>query len=196
MRPLLLLTICAALVAACGGDGAVRSTELRPADDRPPAPELVAETLDGEMLALAELTGPVVVNFWASWCGPCVAEAPELRNVALGYADRGVSVVGVNVRDTPVNARRFESDLDIPFPSWLDPSSEIAAAFGGIGPAGLPSTLVLDADHRVAVRLFGAVTYTQLRGYLEPLLEEAGRAEEAAAPADRLAAAKTGTVTP
>jgi thiol-disulfide isomerase/thioredoxin len=181
MRRLLLLTICAALVAACASDDALRSPELRAAGDRPAAPDLVAETLDGETLALSELSGPVVVNFWASWCGPCVTEAPELRNVALGYEDRGVSVVGVNVRDTPVNARRFESDLDIPFPSWADPSSQIAASFGGIGPAGLPSTLVLDAEHRVAVRLFGAVTYTQLREYLEPLLAEAGRAEERAA---------------
>jgi thiol-disulfide isomerase/thioredoxin len=182
MRTLLLLSICAVLVAACSSDGsALRSRELRAPEDRPPAPDLVAETLDGEELALRTLSGPVVVNFWASWCGPCVTEAPELRNVALGYADRGVSVVGVNVRDTAVNARRFEADLDIPFPSWLDPSSEIAAAFGGIGPAGLPSTLLLDEEHRVAVRLFGAVTYTQLRGYLEPLLAEAGRGEDAAA---------------
>jgi thiol-disulfide isomerase/thioredoxin len=181
MRRLLLLIICAALLGACAGNDPRQSRELRAPEDRPPAPDLVAETLDGEMLALSELSGPVVVNFWASWCGPCVTEAPELRNIALGYADRGVSVVGVNVRDTAVNARRFEADLDIPFPSWLDPSSEIAAAFGGIGPAGLPSTLLLDEEHRVAVRLFGAVTYTQLRGYLEPLLAEAGRGEDAAA---------------
>jgi thiol-disulfide isomerase/thioredoxin len=130
----------------------------------------------GERFALADHLGdrPLVVNFWASWCGPCVAEAPELRNVALGYADAGVRVVGVNVKDSLVNARRFESDLGIPFPSWADPSSEIAAAFGGIGPAALPSTLILDAERRVAVRLFGAVTFTQLRGYLDPLLLEAG----------------------
>jgi thiol-disulfide isomerase/thioredoxin len=170
-----LLPLCASLVllAACSSSNAPRVSELLPAEDRPAAPEVVGETLDGDQLALADVPGPVVVNFWASWCGPCVTEAPELRNVALGYADQ-VSVLGVNVRDTPTNARRFEADLGIPFPSWSDPASEIAASFGGIGPAALPSTLVLDADHRVAVRLFGAVTYSQLRTYLDPLLEEAG----------------------
>jgi thiol-disulfide isomerase/thioredoxin len=174
MRPLLLLLSCCALLAAACTSGEARAGQLLDPADRPAAPVVEALTLDGDTLALADLEGPVVVNFWASWCGPCVAEAPELRNVALGYADAGVSVVGVNVKDTEVNARRFEADLGIPFPSWSDPSSEIAASFGGIGPAALPSTLVLDAEHRVAVRLFGAVTFTQLRGYLDPVLLEAG----------------------
>jgi thiol-disulfide isomerase/thioredoxin len=173
MRPLLILFVCALLAAACTG-GESRAGELLPSEDRPSAPPVTATTLDGEVLDLADLEGPVVVNFWASWCGPCVAEAPELRNVADGYDAAGVSVVGVNVRDSEVNARRFEADLGIPFPSWSDPSSEIAASFGGIGPAALPSTLVLDADHRVAARLFGAVTFSQLRTYLDPVLLESG----------------------
>lgn len=172
MRTMLLLVLVL-LASACGSSQAAVQ-EMLPPDERPAAPAIVAETLDGEQLALADLGGPVVVNFWASWCGPCVTEAPELRNVAASYAEQGVDVVGVNVRDTPTNARRFEADLGIPFPSWSDPSSELAAAFGGIGPAALPSTLVLDVEHRVAVRLFGAVTYSQLRTYLDALLAEAG----------------------
>ncbi len=167
-----LLLLCLALLAVACGPPEPRAGELLPADRREPAPEVAGETLDGEQLALADVEGPVVVNFWASWCGPCVGEAPELRNIAQAYEDR-VTVLGVNVRDNPTNARRFESDLGIPFPSWSDPSSEIAAAFGGIGPAALPSTLILDDQHRVAVRLFGAVTYSQVSGYLDPLLAEA-----------------------
>ena len=153
-----------------------RAGELLPPDAREPAPAVSAETLDGDELALADLDGPVVVNFWASWCGPCVDEAPDLRNLHDAYADKGLHIVGVNVRDRATNAKRFEDDFGIPYPSWLDPAAEIAARFGGIGPAALPSTIILDAEHRVAVRLFGAVTFHQLQSYVEPLLEERGDA--------------------
>lgn len=173
MRPLPLLLSLALLAAACGSSEA-RVTGPLPPSDRTAAPAITGETLEGETLTLADIDGPVVVNFWASWCGPCVAEAPELANVARAYGDQGVTVVGVNVQDNQINARRFEADLGIPFPSWFDPASEIAADFGGVGPAGLPTTLVLDAEHRVAARLFGSVTFTQLRAYLDPLIVEAG----------------------
>ena len=176
MRLPLLLAACALLAAACTGSDA-QAGELVPPDRREPAPAVAAETLDGDELALADLEGgPVLVNFWASWCGPCIDEAPELRNLHDAYADAGVHVVGVNVRDRTTNALRFERDFGIPYPSWHDPASEIAADFGGIGPAALPSTIILDADHRVAVRLFGAVTFSQLRDYVEALLDEQGAA--------------------
>jgi thiol-disulfide isomerase/thioredoxin len=174
MRRLPLLLLPLVLLAACTASE-TRVSELLPVADRERAPDVVAGTVDGGTLALADLDGPVVVNFWASWCGPCVREAPELRNLALAYGERGVRFVGVNVNDSATNARRFERDLDIPYPSWVDASVEISASFGGIGPSAMPTTILLDAEHRVAVRLIGAVTYTQVRSYLDPLLEEAGR---------------------
>jgi len=151
------------------GDGSAQV--LAPAE-RQPAPPVDAETVSGGRLALADLDGPVVVNFWASWCGPCVKEAPALSNVAKAYADQGVHIVGVNVKDRPANARAFERDLEVVYESWYDEAAAIAAAFGGIGPAALPSTIVLDAEHRVAVRLAGAVTEPQLSVYLDRLLDE------------------------
>lgn len=160
------------------GDGSAQV--LAPAD-RQPAPAVDAETVGGGRLALRELDdGPVVVNFWASWCGPCVREAPALANVARAYADQGVHVVGVNVKDRPANAQAFERDLDVPYESWYDEAAAIAADFGGIGPAALPSTIVLDADHRVAVRLAGEVTEAQLSVYLDRLLDERSVGQDAA----------------
>ncbi len=177
MRPLLL--VLALLAAACSGEE--RAGELLPVDEREPAPQVSGETIGGEEIALADLDGPVLVNFWGSWCGPCVDEAPDLRRLHEHYADQGVSFLGVNVRDSERGAERFEEEQGIQFPSLYDRPGEIAAAFGGIGPQAMPSTLLLDAEHRVAVRLFGAVTYGQVQGHLEPLLAEAeGRVDDAA----------------
>jgi thiol-disulfide isomerase/thioredoxin len=178
-----LLGLCCLLLAACtatstealpGGafvEGAGAS--FVPPAERSPAPAVSGTTLDGEELALADLPGPVVVNFWASWCGPCVQEAPDLAAVHEQYGDRGVSVIGVNIRDAVTNARRFEADLGVPYPSWHDEAATIAASFGGVGPGAVPTTILLDAEHRVAARLFGAVTFPQVRGYLDRLLDEA-----------------------
>ena len=106
------------------------------------------------------------MNFWASWCGPYAKEAPALRNVAKANSGR-VSLVGVNVKDQPAAALNFEQDFEVLYPSWNDEAASIAASFGAIGPAALPSTIVLDADHLVAARFFGAVNEAQLSSALE-----------------------------
>ncbi len=180
MRPVTLALLLAVLVAACStgtvtdpdaefvpGDG----TSLYAPADREPAPPVVGRTLEGRRLALADLDGPVVVNFWASWCGPCAEEAPHLAAIAREYRDRGVHVVGVNVKDQPANARSFERDFAVPYPSWYDEAATIAASFGGVGPGALPTTIVLDRRHRVAARMFGAVSAAELGIHLEQLLD-------------------------
>lgn len=187
MRPLLLALACALAVAACtpgssqesgvGGFVAARGGNFIELDQREPAPAVRAETLDGETLDLADLEGPVLVNFWASWCAPCAQEAPHLQAVHRAYGPRGLHVVGVNVRDNAANARSFERDFGVGYPSWFDRPGSIAAAFGGIGPAGLPSTILLDAEHRVAARLFGAVSGARLAPYLEALVDGTDSAE-------------------
>jgi thiol-disulfide isomerase/thioredoxin len=177
LLPLVLLVVltsgCAGSALAGQGAGFVAgdgTVGFVPVEEREPAPAVVGETVDGESLALADLEGPVVVNFWASWCGPCAKEAPALQNVADAYDGR-VEFVGVNVKDDVVRARNFEDDFKVEYPSWFDASASIAASFGGIGPAALPSTIVLDAEHRVAARLFGAVNEAQLADQLDRMLD-------------------------
>lgn len=181
MRPLAILFAGAVLLlAACGG-GDDRVGELLPVDEREPAPAVTGTTVGGEQMSLADLEGPVVVNFWGSWCGPCIQEAPELQRLYRHYQPQGVAFLGVNVRDSQRGAERFEEEVGKPYPSLVDRPGEIAAAFGGIGPAVMPSTLLLDHEHRVAVRLFGATNYGQVQDLLEPLLAERdGEVDDAA----------------
>lgn len=171
---LVLVAGCSLGAASGEGDGFVSAdgtTDFAPVD-RQPAPDVVGPTLDGSSLALGDLDGPVVLNFWASWCGPCAQEAPHLAAVAEEFGKDGVEVVGVNVRDTVANAQSFEREYGISYPSWDDESAQIASQFGALGPAGLPSTVLLDRDHRVASRLFGAVTARELAPRLQALLTE------------------------
>ena len=186
-RALLLAATLAAgvLLAACQGGstetgaGFVSGSGTVDLDveDREPAPEVSGETLEGDELSVAALDGPVVLNFWASWCGPCAAEAPDLIATHERYADQGVHLLGVNVRDSRTNAQSFERDFGKPYPSLYDEDSSIAASFGGIGASALPTTIILDDEHRVAARLFGRVTDTQLASRIDRLLDESAADE-------------------
>lgn len=180
LRPVLAVVVLALALGACTDGAAAGSAdflakELRQDKDvgeRPAAPEISGASLQGEPVDVADLDGPVVLNFWASWCGPCVSEAPHLAAISAQYADRGVHVIGINLDTSETNARTFERDHEIPFPSIHDPSKRIASAFGRQGPAGLPTTIILDSEHRVASRLLGAVTARDLAPRLNALLGE------------------------
>jgi thiol-disulfide isomerase/thioredoxin len=165
----LVLAGCSLLPAA---DSEAAAVVFAPGE-RVDAPEIQGETLDGEPLALADYGGPVVLNFWASWCGPCRLEAPHLNAVETAYGDQGVAVLGVNTKDPNlVNAQTFAQDNALIFKSLYDPQQQVAAAFGASGPRGLPTTIILDAQHRVAARYYGAVTGATLGPRLEELLAE------------------------
>ncbi len=180
--PLLGLAL---LLAACGGGSAAAGCDrmpgvraglcITPADERVAAPTAGAPKLgdpDTEV-AVADLGGDAtVVNFWGSWCGPCRTEQPELNEVAERFAD-AVSFVGVNVQDrNESNALAFQREFEPPYPSVFDPAGTYAATFGGVGPSTMPSTILLDADGRVAARLIGSTTATELSVLLTRLLEE------------------------
>ena len=136
------------------------------------APALTVEAFGGETpLLTAEMLsapGVKVVNFWASWCAPCRVEHPSL--MALSQA--GVTVYGVNYKDTPENAAKFLNDLGNPFKAIAaDPSGRTGLDWGLYG---VPETFIIDGNGRVVFRFPGPVTNEILNTKILPELAKAG----------------------
>ncbi|MGK2876610.1 MAG: TlpA family protein disulfide reductase [Nocardioides sp.] len=162
-----------------GGDPRARSAdgsvveEFEP-DDRIEGEPFQARMLSGDRFDSGDLAGQVAVyNVWGSWCVPCVTEAPELVEVAEEFTGQ-VQFVGINVRDNDAAARAFERDHDVPYDSVVssDSSQAILAFQGALAAAAVPTTLVVDAEGRVAARAVGPVTASTLRALIEPVLAE------------------------
>ncbi|GHC28497.1 hypothetical protein GCM10010308_52200 [Streptomyces vinaceusdrappus] len=180
-----LLALPLAVLGAAGcstGDTNTRSDAAAPrqlltiaAADRRPAPGIRGETLTGEPVALADYHGKIVLlNVWGSWCAPCRAEAPALQKVHQDTRDQGVVFLGINTRDASQrNALAFEKDYGITYPSLWDPDGRQLLKFKGtVSPSAIPSTIVIDREGRIAARALKALTETELRELLAPVLKE------------------------
>ena len=146
------------------------------------APALRLRTLGGGWLDLAALRGrPVVVNFWASWCTPCVQEFPVLRHAASAYRElpllrrvsaghraQRLAVVGVLVNDRPAAARAFMRRYGGGWPVGIDRDGRAAARWGVAG--GLPQTVFVRADGTLAAQKLGELTRADLDRQLAAIL--------------------------
>ena len=188
MRPLLAL-LAVLLVAGCstganavdvnnGGEfrfvAGTPAGEVIPESDRATAPEFSGELLGGGGFDSATLADQVaVLNFWGSWCAPCRVETPEFQEVYAEVRDDGVEFLGLNVKETDEQfALAFVERFGIEFPSLYDPRGEVALAFRGYPANAIPSTIVLDADGRVAAVYTGTVSKDDLRSVVDAVLGE------------------------
>jgi cytochrome c biogenesis protein CcmG/thiol:disulfide interchange protein DsbE len=131
------------------------------------APAFTLSLLDGGQISLKELRGQIVVlNFWASWCGPCRVEAPVLEQVWRDYGGDEVVFLGVAYNDVPQRVKDFVEDYGITFPNGLDVTGEIAEAYGL---KAVPETFVIDGEGMVQVYHRGAIVKA---GALVSMVEE------------------------
>jgi thiol-disulfide isomerase/thioredoxin len=174
----LALALCLA-TAACGGQvadgdssspGAAGSSALDRvgltvyvAGHRPAVPAVAGKTLQGHAYTSAQFVGDViVVNVWASWCGPCREESPTLASLSRSLASEQVHFVGLDEADTRSAAIDFATSDGIGYPSVFDQNSSLLARLKVLPIRGIPSTMVLDRTGHLAGRIIGPVNAAEL----------------------------------
>jgi thiol-disulfide isomerase/thioredoxin len=130
--------------------------------------DFTLKDMNGADYKLSSLKGKVVlVNFWASWCAPCVKEIPEFIKVREEYHDRGFEIVGISTDDTPEQMRDFAARFKTNYP-LVQVTGEVEEAFGPV--FGLPTSILVARDGSVCRRHFGPMTKEQLEREVKSLL--------------------------
>lgn len=133
------------------------------------APEFTLVDLDGSPVRLSDLRGhPVVVNFWASWCGPCVEEFPLLRQAVERHAADGLVVIGIVYQDRSEAARAFMQRNGATWQAAMDPGGRVAEAYRILGP---PETFFIDAGGIIRARHIGQFTESSLADGLAAIMD-------------------------
>jgi len=132
------------------------------------APDFEMQYPDGRKVKLSDFKGkPVIVNFWATWCAPCEAELPEFVQTYDKYKDQGLVILGVNAQESGEDANKFVEKYSLSFPVTLDSRGEVMGLYAV---RGLPTTLFIDPEGRVAVRWAGILTKPMIEEYLGQIL--------------------------
>ena len=189
MRAAMVIVGASLLLTGCAGSGMYAATPVVtipatapatneavgvtviPAEERQQTIVIAGQTADKTELSTAQYAGDiVVVNAWASWCPPCIEELPLLASAAEAYADKGVTFLGLNSMDDPIAAASLLGSSA--YRSIDDRDGAILATIPGVPPRSLPSTVILDRQGRIAVRVIGPVKPGQLESAIDSLLAE------------------------
>lgn len=136
------------------------------------APDFTLKSRSGENLRLKEFQGQVVMlNFWASWCGPCRQEMPLLDELYKRYSRAGFTILGVNVDSSPAEANRYLKKIDVSFPVLYDTKSQVSKLFDV---SAMPSTVMIDrsGNMRYLHKSYVPGDEAKYRQYIRELIRE------------------------
>ena len=140
-----------------------------------PAPSFTLTLFDGKRITLDDFRGKaVLLNFWASWCVPCRAEAQALETAWQRYKDRDVVLVGVNIQDKEEDARAFLKEFGVTYLNGRDSSGNIAIDYGVWG---IPETFFIDTRGRITYKHAGELRIPVLTAKLDEVIKGVVSAE-------------------
>jgi len=153
-------------LAGCSSGMSASSSATSSGAGRHPAPLFAAPNLyGGAPVRLAAYRGrPVILSFWASWCGPCRSEMPALEKFASSHP--GIAVIGIATLDQSGSSRQFATSMGATYPMGTDTEGSLMAKYGGVA---LPTTAIIDAQGRLVSTIFGGVTASDLTGIASQL---------------------------
>ncbi|MCL5978674.1 MAG: TlpA family protein disulfide reductase [Nitrospirae bacterium] len=118
------------------------------------ATDFTLPDINGKKVSLSEFKGKVVIlNFWATWCGPCRAEMPSLNKLYIEFKDKGLAVIAVSVDTSENPVKSFIKKHNLSFPVLMDKNKEVS--FDEYGVLGLPTTFIIDKNGIIAEKILG-----------------------------------------
>jgi len=138
---------------------AFHSRQVEPVGPGDEAPDFTLPALNGQNISLTAFRGRVVVlNFWATWCPPCIEEMPSLQKFATAMEPLGITVLGVSVDHDPEALEKFVADAQLTFPIARDPNQKVSSRYGT---SKFPETYVIGTEGRIAEKLIGAIDWQE-----------------------------------
>jgi peroxiredoxin len=164
------------VLSGCSNEAAETKTRVKPDGERKPAPEFTLKDSEAKTVSLSDYKGKVVLlNFWATWCGPCKIEIPWFIEFEQKYKDRGFAVLGIAMDEEGwevVKPYLEQSNVNY---RVLMGNDSLATIYGGV--ESLPTTFVLDRDGRIASTHVGLVSKSNYEDEIQQLLEDTQRTD-------------------
>jgi cytochrome c biogenesis protein CcmG/thiol:disulfide interchange protein DsbE len=163
---------------ACSQERAVHAQSVKEAKDRQEAPDFELKDINGQMVKLSDFKGKaVMIDFWATWCGPCQIEIPWFMDFERKYKDAGLVVIGVAMDDDGWKAvKPFVEQMKMNYRVVLG-NDHTADLYGGI--EALPTTVLIDRDGKVSSRHVGLAGKKEFEDAIEKLLQTAAQTHTA-----------------